>query len=92
MKIIKVVYDNSTDFILEIIESFKDIAIVEKINASNYKNLKTVRGIQTRFGTKNFPLIIFEDENLEEVAAIWSESNPDWKQKISTTLDDLINN
>ena len=39
-----------------------------------------------RHGTKNVPLIVFEDENLQEVSAIWSEQNPDWKSEILKNL------
>ena len=46
--------------------------------------------MQTRFGSKNFPLLIFEDENLEEIAAIWSEEDPEWEAWIAHTLK-LIN-
>lgn len=92
MKVIKVLYNKSSNFIIDIVDSFEDVAIIEKIDADFHKNAKRVRGIQTSFGTKNFPLVIFEDENLIEVAAIWPEHNPDWKEKIQTTLDELINN
>ena len=32
------------------------------------------------------PLIVFADENLDEYAAIWSETNPDWKLEIERIL------
>ena len=39
-----------------------------------------------RYGTRNFPLLVFEDENLEEYGAIWSESKPDWEKEIIKKL------
>ena len=42
----------------------------------------------TRFGTKNVPLVVFENENLDEYAAIWSEQNPDWEKEISDKLNE----
>lgn len=42
-----------------------------------------------RYGTKNIPLVVFEDENLQEYGAIWSESNPDWKSEIIKKLTDV---
>ena len=42
----------------------------------------------TIFGTKLLPLIVFEDENLKEYNAIWSERNPDWAEEINKILAD----
>ena len=92
MKVIKVLYNNETKFIADIVDLFEDKAIIEKIDGDILKNKNKMRGIQTDFGTKNFPLVIFEDENLEPAAAIWPESSPDWEEAIRTTLDNLINN
>lgn len=89
MKVIKVIYNSKTKFILDILDLFEEVVIIEKIDSEIYKNRKKVREIQTNFGTKNFPLVIFEDENLEPVAGIWPESNPDWKKEIETILDKL---
>ena len=91
MKIIRVLYDKSTKFILDIVKDFEEEAIVKTINVESRHNFKQARAIQTNFGTKNLPLIVFEDENLEEVAGIWSESNPDWRKEIKLTLDKLNN-
>ena len=41
----------------------------------------------TRHGTKEVPLIVFADENLQEVSAIWSEQKPDWKEEILKNLN-----
>jgi hypothetical protein len=42
----------------------------------------------TRFGTAKVPLLVFEDENLKEYTAIWSEQNPDWTKEIIKKLTD----
>ena len=39
-----------------------------------------------RHGTKQVPLIVFEDENLQECSAIWNEQDPDWKEEIIKKL------
>jgi hypothetical protein len=78
--------DHDTKFILDIIEAFESICVLETFNMDNYKEAKKGRPILTRHGTTNLPLIVFEDENLEEVAAIWSEQNPDWEKDITKKL------
>ena len=85
MKVIKAIYDKNTDFIIDIVNSFKE-HLIETFNMSNQKQAKKGRPILTRHGTNNLPLIVFEDENLEEVAAIWSEENPSWQVWIEHTL------
>ena len=87
IKVLKAVYDSNTKFILDIVDKFEKDIIIETFSTDNYKELKTIRGIQTRFGTKNLPLIVFEDENLEEVAAIWPEAKPDWEEEIKLKLN-----
>jgi len=91
MKIIKVVYNNSTDFIVEIVNCFKKFGIIEFYNMDHFKDRKKGSPIQGRFGTKNLPLIVFADENLEEVDAIWPENSPDWKKEIINKLKHLNN-
>ena len=41
-----------------------------------------------RHGTKKLPLIVLEDENLKEYAAIWSEQNPDWKVELIKKMNE----
>ena len=86
MKVIKVVYNEDTKFILDIVRSYDGPCITEEFNMNHIKDAKKARPILTRHGTKNVPLIVFEDENLEEVAAIWSEEYPDWDVWIAHTL------
>jgi hypothetical protein len=86
MKIIKVLYNKETDFILNIVAQFQAGNIIELFDADIHTNLKKIRPMQVRFGSKNYPLIIFENHNLEEVFAIWSEANPDWSEAINTYL------
>ena len=87
MKTINIVYNNSTDFILEIVNKFKDKAYIEIYNADIYKERRKVRVLQEDYGTKNFPFLVFEDENLKGINAIYSESNPDWEEKINEILE-----
>lgn len=90
MKVIKAVYDDATDYILRIVAEFESIpTIVETFNMDDFKQAKKGRPILTRHGTSNLPLVVFEDENLEEVAAIWSEENPDWLVAISKKLEEI---
>ena len=91
MKIIKVLYNKSTKFILNIIKDFESEAIIKTINVESRHDFKKAREIQTNFGTKKLPLVVFEDENLEQVAGIWAESNPNWKEEIKLILDKLNN-
>ena len=87
MKTIKVVYNNSTDFILPIIEKFKDIAYIELYNANIYKEKRKAKVLQEDYGTLNLPFLDFEDENLEGFAAIYSEASPDWEKEINKILE-----
>lgn len=87
MKIIKVIYSNNTDFILDIVNSIEQKVYKEFYNIDINKEKKKAIPIMVRHGTKNTPLIVFENENLEEYSAIWSESNPkDWKIEITNKL------
>jgi len=86
MKILKVIYDDDVDFILDIVNKIDEKIYVEKYNITYLKDLKKAIPIMTRHGTKAVPLIVFENENLEEYAAIWSESNPNWLEEINKIL------
>lgn len=87
MKTVKVVYNNSTNFILEIINKFKNQAYIELYNFDIYKERGKVRVLQEDYGTKTFPFLVFEDENLKGVAAVWSENSPDWENEINKILN-----
>lgn len=86
MKIIKIIYDNDSKYILDITNKIPIKVYKESYNISNYKEHKKALPIMTRFGTKNVPLIVFENENLEEFNAIWSERNPNWEVEINKIL------
>lgn len=88
MKIIKAIYNKETSFILDIINKLTIKIYLEKYNIDNLKEKKRALPIMTRHGTNKTPLIVFEDENLKEYAAIWSESNPDWLKEIIKKLND----
>ena len=87
MKLVKVIYNNESTFILDILTSIPEIKYLETYNVDHYKEKKRAIPILTRHGTKNVPLVVFEDENLQEVSAIWSEQNPDWKNEIIKKLN-----
>lgn len=88
MKIIKIIYDDDTCFILDIVERVEKPKWIEQYNISDYRQKKKALPIMTRHGTKQVPLIVFEDENLQEYAAIWNESNPDWEKAINKILNE----
>jgi hypothetical protein len=87
MKILKVIYNNETSFILDILKEVED-AIVEEYNISDYREKKKAIPIMVRHGTKQTPLIVFENENLEEICAIWNENNPNWLIEINKILNE----
>ena len=86
MRFIKVIYDNNSNYIVEIIKGISTITLVEYYNIDVNQEKRKAIPIMVRHGTKNVPLIVFEDENLQEVSAIWSEQNPDWKSEILKNL------
>lgn len=88
MKIIKVIYNSESEFILGIVDAVQAKHIIEKYNMDFHKDRKKAREILERHGTKNLPLIVFENENLDEYAAIWSEQNPDWRVEINNKLNE----
>lgn len=87
MKLIKIVYDSKTEFIKDLLFEFEDIAIIESYNTDHHKERKHARVLQTAYGSKNLPLVVFEDENQEGYAAIWSENNPDWIKETNKFLN-----
>lgn len=88
MKTIKVIFSNDTTFINGIISNIDIPYIFEGYNVSYLKDRKKTREMMARYGTKQVPLIVFEDENLKEYGAIWNEQNPDWKKEIIKKLND----
>ena len=87
MKLTKVIYDNSTEFIVRIVKRITKEKLTEYYNIDDYKQKKKALPIMTRHGTKEVPLIVFADENLQEVSAIWSEQKPDWNLEILKQLN-----
>ena len=90
MKTIKVIYNNDTNFIVDIINNFADRAYIELYNYDKSKKRGSLRKMQEEHGSRNLPLIIFQDENLKDIMAIWSENNPDWEKEIEYNLKTLI--
>ena len=86
MKTIKAIYNNDTQFIEDIINNISQKHLTEFYNVSFHKDKSKAYKIMERYGTKNFPLVVFADENLDEYAAIWSERNPDWSLEINKVL------
>lgn len=88
MRFVQVIYNNDTDYIKEIILKYQKSELVEFFNIEYAKEKKKAIPIMTRMGTKNVPLIVFLDENLEDTSAIWSENNPDWDKEIIKNLSE----
>lgn len=90
MKILKIVYDDDSKFILDIINKLKESynLYVETYNYNHYKEKKKAIPILTRNGSKQLPFLVFEDNNLVEYCAIWAESNPDWEKEIIKILQE----
>ena len=86
MKVLKIVYNNETKFILDVIKDIEIKNYHECYNLDVFKDKKKAIPLMTRFGTKNVPLVVLLDENLNEIDAIWSENNPDWKEVINKKL------
>lgn len=89
MKIIKVIYDTDTKFILDILSEIDYKVLIEEYNINDYREKKNALPIMTRHGTKQVPLLVFADENLEEYSAIWNEQKPDWKLEINKILENV---
>ena len=87
MRLTKVIYNDSTEFVVGIVSKLTKKNLTEYYNIDDYKQRKKALPIMTRHGTKEVPLIVFADENLQEVSAIWSEQKPDWKEEILKNLN-----
>ena len=87
MRFIKVIHDDSTKDIIDLVKEVSNTSLIEFYNLDVNHQKKKAIPIMVRHGTKNVPLIVFEDENLQEVSAIWSEQNPDWKSEIIKNLN-----
>lgn len=86
-QVVRVVYDDSCRFILDIFEGIDpEIIEVETYNFDHYKEKKLALPIMTRNGSRNLPLVEFVDEEGESPKVIWSETKPDWGQEISKIL------
>ena len=86
MKVLKIVYNNETKFILDVIKDIEIKNYHEFYNLDIFKDRKKAIPLMTRFGTKNVPLVVLLDENLNEIDAIWSEDSPDWREVINKKL------
>lgn len=86
MKTISVIYNKDTSFIVDIANEFEKVSYLEFLNIDYTKDKRKARKLQEDFGSQNLPLLVFEDENLEYCGAIWSEENPNWKDKIIKLL------
>lgn len=87
MRIVKVVYNKDTNFIVDIVEQFKGTCILELYNINKRQDIKKAKVIQEDLGTKNLPLIAIEDENFELVGGIYSESKPNWRSELISKLN-----
>lgn len=87
MRYVTVIYDTSSEYVVDIVKEITNTNLIEFYNIDFNKEKKKAIPIMTRHGTKKVPLIVFSDENLQEVSAIWSEQNPDWKSEILKNLN-----
>lgn len=87
MKILKIVYNNETKFILDIVNNLPIKTYNEFYNIDLYKDKKRAVPIMTRFGTKQVPLVVISNENLEEINAVWNEHSPNWEEDIIKLLN-----
>ena len=85
MTILKIVYDNDTKDVLDLVNDIPKI-IVESHNFSHYKERKNAIPILTRHGAKKLPFIAFADENLEEYTAYWTESKKELTRELIQEL------
>ena len=86
MQTLKVLYNNNCTFIIDIVNKFKDYFYIELYNYDS-KQKRKIKLMMEDFGTTNLPLILFQDENLKDIFAIWSENNPDWEKEILNKLN-----
>jgi hypothetical protein len=86
MNTLNIIYNKKSDFILPIVEEFKGQCYIDLYNMDTYKYRSVIKKMQEEFGSKNYPLIIIQNENLQNIDAIWSESDPDWKKEITKKL------
>lgn len=85
---LKLIYDEDTKFIVDVVNSLLcnvDVCI-EKYDISNYKDKKKALPIMTKFGTRQVPLLVFENEKGIEYTAIWNETSPNWIKEIKKIL------
>lgn len=73
MKKIKIIYNDKTSEVLKLFKDFQDV-IIEIYDCDFPKEKKKAIPIITRNGGKSLPLIVFENEKLEEYAVYWPES------------------
>lgn len=90
MKTIKVYYSTYKKEILGVLEGLNQRAFVEVYNLNSRRDMAKVRKAMEDYGTKTLPLVVFEDENLDGVAAIWSEQKPaNWRDEIEKILKEI---
>lgn len=82
MLTLNVIYNDSTSYILDIINEFEKKVYLELYNLDKPRQRTKVRKLREDHGTKNVPLLVFQDENLDYFDAIWPEYVPDWREEI----------
>ena len=75
MKVVKIVYDKASKYIIDLFDEFEDEIMLELYNYDS-KQKKDCIPILTKYGAREKPLIVFENE-MGEYAAHWAESNED---------------
>ena len=89
-ELIKVVYDLNSNYILNILEKYKDMITIESYDLDYHKQRKKGISLLTHNGTKLTPLIIFYNKNGEDYKVLWSENNPNWEKEIDLELQDKL--
>ena len=82
MKILNIIYDNDSKFIYDMIDELDGHYHIYKFNFESRDKAKC-RKLMEEYGTRNLPLIVIQDENLDFIGGVWSENTTDWKKEIN---------
>lgn len=82
MRILNVIYDNDSKFIYDMVDELENHYHIYKLNFESRDKSKC-RKMMEEYGTRNFPLLVIQDENLDYVSGVWSENTTDWKKEIN---------
>ena len=60
MKVVKIVYDKESRWIIELFDEFEDEIFLELFDYDHYKEKKKAIAVLTQYGARQKPLIVFE--------------------------------